>query len=29
MILYGPDGKKLATGDEVYMVISRIFNVNL
>ena len=29
MILYGTDGKKLATGDEVYMAISRIFNVDL
>ncbi|HEY3174317.1 MAG TPA: thioredoxin family protein [Candidatus Polarisedimenticolia bacterium] len=29
MILYGPDGKRLAAGEDVYETVSRLFNVDL
>ena len=29
MILYGPDGKRLAAGDEVYLTVDRIFSIHL
>lgn len=29
MVLFGPDGKQLAAGDEVYAVVARLFNTEL
>ncbi len=29
MVIYGPDGKHLASGDEVYLVVSRLFQTEL
>jgi hypothetical protein len=29
MILYGPDGKMMAAGDDVYLVVEKLFDTAL